>query len=93
MLLLLWAKCSTCQALEPGNYFDINPLPGCTAIESFQDCTHMPTHYPPFMCRGVICLVEVVDGSLQTGDKVASLASGETYDVSDVSSACSACWL
>ena len=30
--------------------------------------------------------MEVVDGSLQTGDKVASLASGETYDVSDVSS-------
>ena len=29
--------------------------------------------------------MEVVDGSLQIGDKVASLASGETYDVSDVS--------
>ena len=47
---------------------------------------HSPEHYPLSLCRGVICLVEVVDGSLQTGDKVASLASGETYDVTDVSS-------
>ena len=60
-------------------------LPGSTAI-----CrtAHWPEQYPlESLCRGVICLVEVVDGSLQTGDKVASLASGETYDVSDVSTA------
>ena len=33
--------------------------------------------------RGVVCLVEVVDGTLRAGDRVTAASSGETYDVSE----------
>lgn len=35
--------------------------------------------------RGVICLVEVVDGRLRKGDKVVASSSGEAYDILEVS--------
>ena len=34
--------------------------------------------------RGVVCLVEVVDGTLRVGDRVTAASSGETYDVAEV---------
>lgn len=34
--------------------------------------------------RGVVCLVNVVDGSLRKGDKVVSKASGDSWDVVEV---------
>ena len=34
--------------------------------------------------RGVVCLVEVVDGALRAGDRVTAASSGETYDVAEV---------
>ncbi|KAM0944785.1 putative protein-synthesizing GTPase [Dioscorea sansibarensis] len=34
--------------------------------------------------KGVICHVAVVDGALRKGDKIASAATGQTYDVLDV---------
>lgn len=34
--------------------------------------------------RGVICLVEIIDGSLKKGDKISSVHSGESYEVLDV---------
>lgn len=34
--------------------------------------------------RGVVCLVEVVDGTLRAGDRVTAASSGETYDVAEV---------
>lgn len=37
-------------------------------------------------CRGVICLVEVIDGRVVKGDRVSGVASGETYDVNEVQS-------
>ena len=36
--------------------------------------------------RGVVCLVEVVDGTLRVGDRVTAASSGETYDVAEVRS-------
>ncbi|KAH9625026.1 hypothetical protein KSS87_017321 [Heliosperma pusillum] len=34
--------------------------------------------------KGVICHVAVVDGTLRKGDKISSVATGDTYEVSDV---------
>ncbi|GMH39966.1 hypothetical protein BSKO_07870 [Bryopsis sp. KO-2023] len=34
--------------------------------------------------RGVICLVEVVDGKVSKGDKIVSASSGETYEVLEI---------
>ncbi|GAB2287851.1 hypothetical protein Dimus_022206 [Dionaea muscipula] len=34
--------------------------------------------------KGVICHVAVVDGTLRKGDKISSVATGQTYEVSDV---------
>ncbi|CAM6084063.1 unnamed protein product [Calypogeia fissa] len=34
--------------------------------------------------KGVVCHVAVVDGALKKGDKIASAASGQTYEVTDV---------
>ncbi|MCF7799974.1 translation elongation factor 4 [Candidatus Babeliales bacterium] len=34
--------------------------------------------------RGVICLIEVVDGSIQKGDKIVSFHSGQSYEVLDI---------
>ena len=34
--------------------------------------------------RGVICLVEVLDGTLKKGDKITSAQSGQSYDVLDI---------
>lgn len=38
--------------------------------------------------RGVVCLVEVVDGTLRAGDRVTAASSGETYDVAEVRAGC-----
>lgn len=35
--------------------------------------------------RGVICLVEIVDGHLRKGDKVVASSTGDTYDILEVS--------
>ena len=34
-----------------------------------------------FVCRGVICLLKVVDGSVVKGDRVIASSTGEVYDV------------
>ena len=34
--------------------------------------------------RGVICLVEVVDGHLRKGDRVVASSTGDTYDIMEV---------
>ncbi|XP_021762279.1 translation factor GUF1 homolog, mitochondrial-like [Chenopodium quinoa] len=34
--------------------------------------------------KGVICHVAIVDGTLRKGDKISSVATGQTYEVSDV---------
>ncbi len=34
--------------------------------------------------RGVVCLVEVVDGALRAGDRLTAASTGETYDASEV---------
>jgi translation elongation factor EF-4 len=34
--------------------------------------------------RGVICLVEIVDGELRKGDRVVAFSSGEAYDILEV---------
>ncbi|MEW5309621.1 MAG: hypothetical protein WDW38_001499 [Sanguina aurantia] len=34
--------------------------------------------------RGVVCLVEIVDGSVSVGDKVQALSTGEEYEVQEV---------
>lgn len=34
--------------------------------------------------KGVICHVAIVDGTLRKGDKISSIATGQTYEVSDV---------
>jgi len=39
-----------------------------------------------FLCRGVICLLKVVDGSVIKGDRVIASSTGETYDVLEVGS-------
>lgn len=38
----------------------------------------------PSLPRGVVCLVEVVDGQLHKGDKVTAMSSGDTYEASEV---------
>ena len=40
-------------------------------------------------CRGMICLVEVVDGELVKGDKVTSVSSGRHHDIPKVQYPCS----
>lgn len=35
-------------------------------------------------CRGVICLVEVVDGRVHKGDRLTGIATGDSYDVTEV---------
>ena len=37
-------------------------------------------------CRGVICLLKVVDGTLTKGDRVIASSTGEMYDVLEVCS-------
>ena len=39
-----------------------------------------------FVCRGVICLLKVVDGSVVKGDRVIASSTGEVYDVLEVGS-------
>ena len=39
-----------------------------------------------FLCRGVICLLKVVDGSVTKGDRVIASSTGEVYDVLEVRS-------
>ena len=39
-----------------------------------------------FVCRGVICLLKVVDGSVTKGDRVIASSTGEVYDVLEVRS-------
>jgi len=39
-----------------------------------------------FVCRGVICLLKVVDGSVVKGDRVIASSTGEVYDVLEVTS-------
>ncbi len=34
--------------------------------------------------RGVICLIEVVDGNIKKGEKITSVHSGDTYEVLDI---------
>jgi len=34
--------------------------------------------------RGVVCLVEVVDGSVRAGDRLTAASTGDNYDVSEV---------
>lgn len=36
------------------------------------------------VCRGVICLVRIVDGEVVKGDKVTSISSGMNHDVLEV---------
>lgn len=38
------------------------------------------------LCRGVICLLKVVDGSVTKGDRVIASSTGEVYDVLEVRS-------
>ncbi len=38
------------------------------------------------VCRGVICLLKVVDGSVVKGDRVIASSTGEVYDVLEVGS-------
>ncbi len=34
--------------------------------------------------RGVVCLVEVMDGALRAGDRLTAASTGDTYDASEV---------
>ena len=38
--------------------------------------------------RGVVCLVEVVDGRVERGDRVTALSTGEGYEVQEVRGQC-----
>jgi translation elongation factor EF-4 len=34
--------------------------------------------------RGVICMVEIIDGHLRKGDRVVASSTGDTYDILEV---------
>lgn len=40
-------------------------------------------------CRGVICLLKVVDGEVVKGDRITTASNGEHYDILEVRSLCS----
>ena len=50
----------------------------------FTGMAHSATQEGTVMCRGVICLLRVVDGIVKKGDKVIASSSGEIYDVLEV---------
>ena len=68
------------ETILPAVIERISPPPGKTAgplrmllFDAFHD------EY-----RGVICLVEIVDGHLRKGDKVVASSTGDTYDILEV---------
>ncbi|KAL9233772.1 hypothetical protein vseg_008726 [Gypsophila vaccaria] len=79
----LLTSAKTGQGLEqvlPAVISRIPPPPGKN--ESSLRMFLLDSYYDEY--KGVICHVAVVDGTLRRGDKISSVATGDTYEVSDV---------
>lgn len=62
-----------CQRSVPAPGGDIAASPRLFLFDAYHD------EY-----RGVICMIEVIDGKVSKGDRITSVMSGETYEVLEV---------
>uniref|UniRef100_A0A7C8ZGV1 Translation factor GUF1 homolog, mitochondrial n=1 Tax=Opuntia streptacantha TaxID=393608 RepID=A0A7C8ZGV1_OPUST len=79
----LLTSAKTGQGLEhvlPAVVERIPPPPG--KIDSPLRMLLLDSYYDEY--KGVICHVAIVDGTLRKGDRISSVATGQTYEVSDI---------